>query len=100
MLEPIKLDVPHNLGREAARAKIAGRIDKLEGMIPGGGSVEHRWDGDILHFDAAMMGQVIACRIDVLDDKAHVEVRLPPALGLFLPKVRDKLLSIAPKLLT
>jgi hypothetical protein len=97
--EPIKVDIPHKLGREAARARIAGGVGKLAEMVPGGGTVDQRWDGDTLHFSVSAMGQTVASRIDVLDSHIHAEVDLPPMLALFAGKVKDKLLSVAPKLL-
>lgn len=99
MPEPIKVDIPHKLGREAARARIAGGVGKLAEMVPGGGTVDQRWDGDTLHFSVSAMGQTVASRIDVLDSHIHAEVDLPPMLALFAGKVKDKLLSVAPKLL-
>ncbi len=99
MPEPIKVDIPHKLGREAARARIAGGVGKLAEMVPGGGTVDQRWDGDTLHFSVSAMGQTVASRIDVLDSHVHAYVDLPPMLALFSGKVKDKLLSVAPKLL-
>ena len=99
MADPVKLDIPHKLGRDAARARIAGGIGKLAEMIPGGGTVEHRWEGDSMHFGISAMGQKVACRLDVFDDKVHAEVDLPPMLALFAGKIRDKLASGATKLL-
>lgn len=99
MPDPIIVDIPHRLGRETARARIAGGIGKLTEMVPGGGKLEQRWEGDTLHFSVSAMGQTVASRIDVREDKVHCQVDLPPMLALFAGKVRDKLLSVAPKLL-
>ena len=99
MPDPIKVDIPHKLGREAARAKLAGGVGKLAEMVPGGGTVEQRWEGDTLHFTVRAMGQAVVSRLDVFDDRVHAEVDLPPMLALLAGKVRDKLLSVAPKLL-
>ncbi|RYD50063.1 MAG: hypothetical protein EOP60_12600 [Sphingomonadales bacterium] len=99
MAEPVKVDIPHKLGREAARARIAGGVGKLTDMIPGGGSVDQRWEGDTLHFSVAAMGQKIGCRLEVFEDKVHAEVDLPPMLALFAGKIRDKLAGSAGKLL-
>jgi hypothetical protein len=99
MPDPIALDIPHKLGRDAAKARISGGIGKLAGMFPGGGSVEHRWEGDSLFFTVNAMGQRVASRLDVFDDKVHAEVDLPPFLALFADKIREKLRQDAPKLL-
>lgn len=99
MPEPIKVDIPHKLGREAAKTRMAGGIGKLADMVPGGGTVQHRWEGDTLHFTLNAMGQTIASKVEVFDAHVHAEVDLPPMLMLFAGKVRDKLLQVAPKLL-
>jgi hypothetical protein len=99
MSEPIKVDIPHKLGRETARSRMAGGIGKLADMVPGGGTVQHRWEGDTLHFTLNAMGQTIASKVEVFDAHVHAEVDLPPLLMMFAGKVRDKLLEVAPKLL-
>lgn len=97
--EPVKVDIPHKLGREEARSRIAGGMGKLAEMMPGGGTIAQRWDGDTLHFGLTVMGQTVQCRLDVMDDKVHAEMLLPPMLALFAGKVRDKLFSKASALL-
>jgi len=99
MADPVTLDIPHRLGREAARARIAGGIGKLGEMFPGGGRVEHRWEGDTLHFTVSALGQQVASRLDVLDDRVHAEVHLPPMLALFAARIREKLAEKGTKLL-
>lgn len=91
MVDPITLDIPHKLGREAARARIAGGVHKIAEIVPGGGTVDQRWEGDTLHFSVSAMGQSVTSRLDVHDDKVHAEVHLPPMLALFANKVREKL---------
>lgn len=99
MTEPIVVEIPHKLGREAARARIAGGVGKLAGWFPGGASVESRWEDDTLHFTVAALGQRVACRLEVFDARVRAEVDLPPMLALFAGKIRDKLLRDGPKLL-
>ena len=99
MADPVSLDIPHKLGRDAARARIAGGIGKLTDMVPGGGHLEQRWDGDTLHFTVTAMGQQVASRLDVHEDRVHAELHLPPMLALFAGKIRDKLAETATKLL-
>jgi hypothetical protein len=99
MADPVKLDIPHRLGRDAARTRIAGGIGKLADMFPGGGALEQHWEGDSLHFTLAIMGQRVASRLDVFDAHVHAEVDLPPMLALFAAKIREKLAKDAPKLL-
>ena len=99
MAEPVTVDIPHKLGLEGARSRIAGGIGKLADVIPGGGAVEQRWEGNTLHFSVSALGQKVGCRLDVMDTKVHAELDLPPMLAMFAGKIRDKLLGGATKLL-
>ncbi|WP_294338024.1 polyhydroxyalkanoic acid system family protein [uncultured Sphingomonas sp.] len=99
MSDPVELDIAHSLGRDAAKSRIAGGIAKLESYIPGGKVTEHHWDGDRLMFNVAAMGQRAAATVDVLEDKVHLKVELPPFLAMFANKIRDVLGREGPKLL-
>lgn len=99
MTAPIEMDLPHKLGREAARARIDGGIGKLASFVPGGAITDQRWDGDTLHLAVEAMGQRIASRLTVLDDKVHAVFDLPPFLALFADRIRAKLAKDGPKLL-
>ncbi|WP_447727142.1 polyhydroxyalkanoic acid system family protein [Sphingomonas koreensis] len=99
MADPVTVDIPHKLGRDGARARLAGGVGKIGNMFPGGGTVQERWEGDTLHFTVSAMGQTVASRLDVFDAHVHAEVDLPPMLALFAGKIREKLLREAPKLL-
>ena len=45
------------------------------------------------------MGQRVASRVDLHDDRVHAVVDLPPLLRLFADKIRAKLAKDGPKLL-
>ncbi|MEO5866729.1 MAG: polyhydroxyalkanoic acid system family protein [Sphingomonas sp.] len=99
MSEPIEVDIPHKLGAAGARARLESGIGKIAGMFPGGGTVQHRWAGDTMHFTVTAMGQTIASRLEVFDARVHASVDLPPMLALFANKIREKLQRDTPKLL-
>lgn len=99
MADPVIVDIPHKLGRERARARLANGVGKIGQMFPGGGTVQESWQGDTLHFTVTAMGQSVASRLEVFDDRVHAEVDLPPMLALFAGKIREKLQKEAPKLL-
>ena len=46
MTQPIDIDLPHNLGKDEARRRIANNIHKLQDHIPGGGERQSGWTGD------------------------------------------------------
>ena len=83
MTQPIEVDLPHNLGKDEARRRIANNLHKLEQHIPGGAQVQSGWTGDQLNLNVAAMGQSVAAQIDVMDNKVHLKVLLPPMLGMF-----------------
>ena len=96
---PIELDIPHQLGKAGVRARLDGGIGRLGEKIPGGAKVEHRWDGDMLHFTVHAMGQAVVSTAEVFDSHVHAKVDLPGLLSLFAGPIRAAIQSEAPKLL-
>jgi putative polyhydroxyalkanoate system protein len=93
MNQPIDVDLPHNLGKDEARRRIANNIHKLEQHIPGGAQVQSGWSGDQLNLDIAAMGQSVTATIDVLESKVHLKVLLPGMLGMFGGLIQSALQS-------
>ena len=83
MTQPIDVDLPHNLGKDEARRRIANNINKLEQHIPGGAQVQSAWNGDQLNLNIAAMGESVNATIDVMDTVVHLKVLLPGMLGMF-----------------
>ena len=83
MAQPIEVDLPHSLGKDEARRRIANNVHKLTDHIPGGAQVQSGWTGDQLNLDVQAMGQSVNATIDVLDTKVRLRVLLPPMLGMF-----------------
>lgn len=83
MNQPIDVDLPHRLGREEARRRIASNIGSLKDHIPGGAEVTSQWTGDRLDLTIGAMGQQIEGMLDVQDTKVHVRLALPGMLGMF-----------------
>ena len=82
MTQPIDVDLPHNLGKDEARRRIANNIHKLEQHIPGGAKVQSGWAGDQLNLQVAALGEAINATIDVMETKVHLKVLLPGMLGM------------------
>jgi putative polyhydroxyalkanoate system protein len=92
MAETIKVDIPHKLGRAAARTRIDEGFGRLrQEMLGGMVKFEDTWDGDHLDFRARVMGQTVTGRLDVLDEAVHVEVDLPMMLAAIAEKLKGKL---------
>ena len=83
MTQPIDVDLPHNLGKDEARRRIANNVHKLTEHIPGGAHVQSGWTGDQLNLDVQAMGQSVNATVDVQDTKVRLRVLLPPMLGMF-----------------
>jgi hypothetical protein len=83
MQRPINVDLPHKLGREEARRRIADNIHKLESHLPGGAQVTSRWDGDTLRLDVGAMGQSVESEISVDEKVVHCRIVLPGMLSFF-----------------
>ncbi|WP_187107721.1 polyhydroxyalkanoic acid system family protein [Sphingomonas xanthus] len=84
MQRPIDVDLPHKLGRDEARRRIAGNIHKLRDHLPdSAGQVDANWAGDRLNLAVHAMGQAVEAVIDVEDSKVHCRIQLPGMLALF-----------------
>lgn len=91
MNQPIEVDLPHKLGKDEARRRIANNIHKLQEHIPGGAQVQSGWTGDQLNLDVAAMGQSVTAAIDVHETKVRLKVLLPPMLGMFAGLIQGAL---------
>jgi putative polyhydroxyalkanoate system protein len=83
MSQPIAVDLPHNLGKEEARRRIANNIHRLHEHIPGGAKVESGWTGDQLNLKVDALGDSVQAAIDIEETKVHLQVLLPGMLGMF-----------------
>jgi putative polyhydroxyalkanoate system protein len=91
MSQPIDVDLPHRLGKEEARRRIANNVHKLTEHIPGGAQVQSNWVGDTLNLDVAALGQSVAATIEVEESKVHLRVLLPLMLGMFAAPIQAAL---------
>ena len=91
MSQPIEVDLPHNLGKEEARRRIANNIHKLQEHIPGGAHVESGWSGDQLNLRVQALGDSVQSTIDVEETKVRVRVLLPGLLGMFAAPIQAAL---------
>ena len=84
MQRPINVDLPHKLGRDEARRRIADNIGSLAGHIPGGAAdVQSHWVGDTLNLNVAAMGQEVKAVIEVDERVVHCKIDLPGMLAMF-----------------
>lgn len=92
MQQPIEVDLPHQLGREEARRRIASNIHKLKDHIPGGAAdVQSSWNGDELDLTVHALGQAVETRIGVEEARVRVRVMLPGILAMFAKPIEAML---------
>ena len=92
MSSPIKVDLPHSLGRQEAKRRLQNGLGKLKDQIPGGSAeVESSWQDDRMNLAVTAMGQQVRATLDVEEKLVRLEVLLPPMLG-FLAKPIEALL--------
>lgn len=99
MSNPITVDIPHQIGKAAARARLEGGVGRLGEHIPGGAAVRHSWDGDTMRLEVQAMGQAIRSELVVLEDKVRATIDLPGLLGLMAAPLKAVIEKEGPKLL-
>lgn len=94
MERPIEVDLPHKLGKDEARRRIANNVHRLKDAIPGGAThIDSRWQGDELQLDITALGQTIAATIAVEETKVRLRLLLPPMLAMFARPIEAMLSS-------
>jgi len=99
MSGPISVDLPHQLGAEEAKRRIAGNMGKLTAHLPPGAQVSSAWRGNELKLDVGVLGQEIGAGIDVQERLVRVTVLLPPALAFFGKAIEAGLRNTGAKML-
>ncbi len=98
---PIKLSIPHQLGRVEARSRLQSGFANLASQVPGSGSaVSQRWEGDRLLFSVGAMGATVAGFLEVLDTEVKMEIELPGVLGLLAGRLKERMQAAGRLLLT
>lgn len=91
MSAPITVDLPHQLGKAGARARMEAGAGKLASFVPGGRVTEHRWEDDTMIIAVEAFAQRVGARMTVTDTHVHAVFDLPPLLAAFAEKIRGKL---------
>jgi putative polyhydroxyalkanoate system protein len=101
MAQPLRVEIPHQLGRAEARRRIESGFGHLVHQLPGGaGLCTQRWEGDRLTFSVAAMGQTVPGSVDVLDTAVAIEIELPGLLGQIAGAFKGRLQKAGRLLLT
>lgn len=97
----MRVALPHNLGREEVRRRLASRSHEIGDMIPGGmARVRSDWPSEnIMELTVDAMGQKITGDIEIHDAQVIIEFELPGALTFFQPMIESAVRSNTARLL-
>jgi Putative polyhydroxyalkanoic acid system protein (PHA_gran_rgn) len=81
--EPIVVRIPHRLGRDEAKRRIAEGLDSIRAEVSRYvASLDYAWNGYTLDFRAVALLQTIAGRLEVGEEFVRIEFALPRLLHL------------------
>lgn len=90
MANTITITVPHNLGVETAKKRLAEKLDQLKReYVDKVAHSEVTWAGDIATIRVSALGQQATAQMNVLADMVRIEVQLPWILAALTGKIQD-----------
>src|ERR1700730_5666055 len=96
MSNSIIITVPHRLGAEEAKKRIAERIELLRrDYIDKRAYSEPNWNGGTANLRVVVFGQTATAHLYVMNDALRVEVQLPWILAALTGKIQGVLKSNA-----
>jgi hypothetical protein len=88
-MSTITVTVPHNLGVETAKKRLAERIEALQReYVDKVAQSEVTWAGDVATIRVAAIGQTATAQMTVLADMVRIEVQLPWLLARLAGKLQ------------
>jgi hypothetical protein len=91
MSKSIVVTVPHNLGAQAAKKRIAEGVERLRrDYVEKLAHSEIAWTGDKADLKVVAFSQTVTAQLDVQSDLVRIEVQLP----WFLAALSDKLQNV------
>jgi hypothetical protein len=94
MDKSIVVMVPHNLGADAAKSRVAKGIERLRTeYLDKLARTEVNWSGNRADMRVSALGQTLTAQLDVQNDALRIEVRLLGLLSGLMSKVQDSLIS-------
>jgi hypothetical protein len=88
----LDISVPHNLGRQEARRRVADSVDKVHARYATTvGNIEQSWTDDRLDFAVTALGQRITGWLEVQDKAVQIRVLMPWLLARIAEKLRPQI---------
>lgn len=93
MVNTVRVELPHRLGKAEAARRIREGFPRLEQKMTGLGmrQMQNAWANDTLSFSGVMLGQTIGARLEVLEQSVKMEVDLPDLLAALAGAVTGRL---------
>jgi Putative polyhydroxyalkanoic acid system protein (PHA_gran_rgn) len=96
MFNPIVITLPHRLGAEEAKRRIAGGIETLRrDYLDKLAYSDVFWNGDTADVRVVALGQTVTGKICVMSDSLRIEVQLPWLLAALTGRIQSVLKSNA-----
>lgn len=94
MSKSIVIAVPHSLGADEARRRVALEIDQLRNeYVNKFAYSEVGWTGDTANIRVVALAQEVKARIDVMADSVRIEIVLPWLLAKLAAPLQNKLVA-------
>jgi hypothetical protein len=89
MSKPLIVEIPHQLGKQEAVRRLRSGFSRTRETLGGNFAViDETWSGEHLDFRVSVLGQTTTGAVDVMNDRARIEIQLPWLLGLIAERVR------------
>lgn len=90
MSNTITITVPHKLGVETAKKRVADQLVKMQHeFVSKVAHSEISWNGDVATVNVSAFGQQAKVEIAILPDSLRVDIYLPTMLAMFAGKVKE-----------
>ncbi|MGB5085434.1 MAG: polyhydroxyalkanoic acid system family protein [Methylocystis silviterrae] len=90
MSNAITVTVPHDLGVEAAKARVSEQLTKMQReYMDKVAHSEVTWAGDVATVHVRALGQAASAQITVLKDLLRIDIQLPWLLAALSGKVQQ-----------
>jgi Putative polyhydroxyalkanoic acid system protein (PHA_gran_rgn) len=93
MDKSIVVTVPHNLGAEAAKSRVAMSIERLRTDLDKLARTQVHWSGNKADLQVSALGQTVNAQLDVQNEALRIEVRLVGLLSGVLSKLSNSLIN-------
>jgi hypothetical protein len=97
----MRVEIPHNLDKATARARLRANSHKIGDQLPGGmAQVETNWvNDDTMNLAVRTMGQELHGQVELQEGKLVFDMILPPALSFIEPIVSGAIKQSGQKLI-